>query len=62
MRAGRQFYTGVGEGRTWERVAEESPLLEAVARERTVKTQHAGKGLGAVVEISCGPVMTGSSE
>jgi hypothetical protein len=30
--------------------AEESPLLEAVARERLVKTQQAGKGLtGAVV-------------
>jgi hypothetical protein len=30
--------------------AEESPLLEAVARERLVKTQQAGKSLvGAVV-------------
>jgi hypothetical protein len=30
--------------------AEESPLLEAVTRERLVKTQQAGKGLtGAVV-------------
>jgi hypothetical protein len=30
--------------------ADESPLLEAVARERLVKTQQAGKGLaGAVV-------------
>jgi hypothetical protein len=30
--------------------AEDSPLLEAVARERLVKTQQAGKGLvGAMV-------------
>jgi hypothetical protein len=30
--------------------AEESPLLEGVAREQLVKIQHAGKGLpGAVV-------------
>jgi hypothetical protein len=30
--------------------AEESPLLEATAREQLAKTQHAGKGLvGAVV-------------
>jgi hypothetical protein len=27
------------------REAEESPLLEAIARERLVKTQQAGKGL-----------------
>jgi hypothetical protein len=32
------------------REAEESPMLEAVARERLVKRQQAGKGLkGAVV-------------
>jgi hypothetical protein len=32
------------------RETEESPLLEAVVRERLVKTQHVGKGLtGAVV-------------
>jgi hypothetical protein len=40
----------VGEGRTLALEAEESPLLEAVARERLVKTQQAGKFLaGAVV-------------
>jgi hypothetical protein len=33
------------------REAEESPMLEAVARERLLKTQQAGKGLaGAVVK------------
>jgi hypothetical protein len=31
--------------------AEESPLLEAVARERLVKTQQAGKGLADSVAI-----------
>jgi hypothetical protein len=30
---------------------EESPLLEAVARERLVKTQQAGKGLAGAVVI-----------
>jgi hypothetical protein len=45
----RQFCTGVCEGMTWAREAEESPL-SAVARERLAKTQQAGKGLeGAVV-------------
>jgi hypothetical protein len=40
----------VGEGRTRAREAEEFPLLEAVARERLVKTKQAEKGLaGAVV-------------
>jgi hypothetical protein len=29
--------------RTWAREAEESPLLEAVAREGLVKTQQAGE-------------------
>jgi hypothetical protein len=38
-----QFPTGVCEERTWAREAEESPLLEAVARERLVKTLQAGK-------------------
>jgi hypothetical protein len=33
------------------REAEESPLLEAVARERLVKTQQAGKGLAGAVVI-----------
>jgi hypothetical protein len=31
--------------------AEESPLLQVVARERLVKTQQAGKGLAGVVVI-----------
>jgi hypothetical protein len=31
--------------------AEESPLLEAVTRERRVKTQEAGKGLAGAVVI-----------
>jgi hypothetical protein len=38
------------EDRTWEREAEESPLLEAVARKRLVKTQ-AGNGLARAVVI-----------
>jgi hypothetical protein len=38
------------EERTWVCEAEESPLLEAVARERLVETKQAGKGsAGAVV-------------
>jgi hypothetical protein len=41
----RQFCTGVCE-------AEESPLLEAIVRERLVKTQQAGKGLAGAVVIS----------
>jgi hypothetical protein len=39
------------EDRTWARETEESPLLEAVAREQLVKTQQAGKGLVGVVAI-----------
>jgi hypothetical protein len=31
--------------------AEESPLLEAVTRQRLAKTQHAGKGLAGAVVI-----------
>jgi hypothetical protein len=30
---------------TWDREAQESPMLEAVARERLMKTQLAGKRL-----------------
>jgi hypothetical protein len=57
-----EFCTEGCEG-TWEREAEESPLLEAVARECLVKTQQAGKGLACVgdlwiVEISGGAVIT----
>jgi hypothetical protein len=45
-----QFCTEVCQERTWAREAEESTLLEAVARERLVRTQQAGKGLpGALV-------------
>jgi hypothetical protein len=39
------------EERTWGREAEESPLLEAVAMERLVKTQEAGKGSAGGVVI-----------
>jgi hypothetical protein len=49
--AGRQFRTGVGDGKTWAGEAEESTLLGAVAREQIVKTQQAGKGLGVAVLI-----------
>jgi hypothetical protein len=35
----------------WEREAEESPLLEAVATERLMKTRQAGKGLVDTVVI-----------
>jgi hypothetical protein len=38
-------------GKTWGREAKESPLLEAVARERLVKTQQAGQGLAGAVVI-----------
>jgi hypothetical protein len=53
-----EFCTGGCEDRTCAREAEESPLLEAVARERPVKTQQAGKTLNGrcgdlwIVEIS----------
>jgi hypothetical protein len=40
-----QFCTGSCEERTWACEAEESPLLEAVAREQLMKTQQAGKRL-----------------
>jgi hypothetical protein len=44
--------------------AEESPLLEAVARERLVKTQQTGKGLAGAMVICelCGAVIACSSE
>jgi hypothetical protein len=38
-----EFCTRGCEDRTLAREAEESPLLEAVARERLMKTQQAGK-------------------
>jgi hypothetical protein len=55
-----EFFTGGCEERTWVREAEESPLLEAIAREWLVKTQQAGKWLSRccgdlwIVEISGG--------
>jgi hypothetical protein len=39
------------EDRTYAREAEESPLSEAAARKRLVKTQQAGKGLAGAVVI-----------
>jgi hypothetical protein len=53
---------------TWALEAKGSPLLEAVARERLLKTQQAGKRLSGccgdlwIVEISGGAVITCSSE
>jgi hypothetical protein len=47
----REFCTGVYQDRTLAREAEESPLLEAVARERLMKAQQAGKGLAGAVVI-----------
>jgi uncharacterized CHY-type Zn-finger protein len=38
MTVDSEFCTGGCEDRTWEREAEESPQLEAVARERLLKT------------------------
>jgi hypothetical protein len=46
-----EFCTGGCEERTLAREAEESPLLEAVAREWLVKTQQAGKCLSGAVAI-----------
>jgi hypothetical protein len=45
-----QFCTGVCEERIWAHEAEESQLLEAVAKKR-LKIQHAGKGLVGAVMI-----------
>jgi hypothetical protein len=45
------FCTRVCEETTREREAEESPLLEAVARERLVKTQQAGKDFAGAMVI-----------
>jgi hypothetical protein len=65
--AGKQSYTSVSEGTAWAREDEESPLLEAVTRERLLKT--AGwKGLSGCcgrlwsVKISGSAVITCSSE
>jgi hypothetical protein len=40
----REFCNGGCEDRTREHGAKEFPLLEAVAKERLVKTKHAGNG------------------
>jgi hypothetical protein len=49
-----KFCMGVCEERTSACEAEESPLLEAIAREQLVKTQQAGKGLvGAMGFVNC---------
>jgi hypothetical protein len=45
------FCTGGCEERIVARETEESPLLEAVVRERLMKTQQAGKGLAGAVVI-----------
>jgi hypothetical protein len=56
------------EERIWERKAEESPLLEAIARERLMKRQQAGKRFSGccgdlwIVEISGGAVIASTSE
>jgi hypothetical protein len=46
-----EFCTGGCEDRTWAHEAEDSPLLEAVAREWQVKTQQAGEGLAGTMMI-----------
>jgi hypothetical protein len=56
------FCTGVcGEG-TWAHVAGESPLLEAVAGERLVKTRRAGGDLAGAVGIDGSALIACSSE
>jgi hypothetical protein len=47
----RELCAGDCEDRIRARAAEESLLLEAVAREMVVKTQNAGKGLAGAVGI-----------
>jgi hypothetical protein len=47
----QEFCGGVCDKRTWAREAEESPFLEAIARERLFKTQQAGKGIADPVVI-----------
>jgi hypothetical protein len=63
-----EFCTRGFEDRAWAREAEEFLLLEAVARERLVKTQQAVKSLSVccddlwIVEIGGGAVITCTSE
>jgi hypothetical protein len=47
----RQFCMGDCEYRTWVRDAEESPLLEVIARQQLVKTRQARKRLAGAVVI-----------
>jgi hypothetical protein len=47
----KHFYTWGCEERSWAREDGDFPLLEAVVRERLVKTQQAGKGLADPVVI-----------
>jgi hypothetical protein len=63
----KEFCTGGCDKRTWAHEAEESPLLEAVARERLVKTagwKRLSRCCGDLwsVEISDSAVITCSSE
>jgi hypothetical protein len=64
----RDFCKGIYEERAWASEPEEYPLLEAVARERLVKTQQAGKSLACgggdlwIVESSDGAVIACSAE
>jgi hypothetical protein len=63
-----EFCTGGCEERMWAREAEESPLLEVVARERLKKTQQASKRFSCCysdlwfVEINDGAVIAYSSK
>jgi hypothetical protein len=61
-----EFCTGGCEDGTWALEAEESPLLEAVVRERLLKTLQAGEDLASsdfwTVEISGGAEIACSSE
>jgi hypothetical protein len=47
----QEISTGGCDKRTWGWESEEFPLLEAVARERLIKTQQAGKSLAGAVVI-----------
>jgi hypothetical protein len=46
-----ELCTGGREDRTWARETEESPLFEAVSRERLLKTMQSGEGLACAVVI-----------
>jgi hypothetical protein len=63
-----EFCTGGCEERTWASETEDSPLLEAVARERRVRAQQAGKRLSGccgvlwIMKFNVGAVIACSSE